>query len=252
MDTLRFDLNPNKVQEISPGISQSINLSHPWYRLMTNVFDNHKRYFEEKCKTLTAELESLTGRWSAGSRASMESQGGVTRSNKTDRVKVMITAESVIAGFMIAYGALNLQMLVYWTEKEHVGSLVTTYLSGVLIYLVALTCLTSIILLHASLDTDSTEDARYKWGSWLFNWTILMTAIFVCLNVDSIYTFTKPPPLGHERVPQTWLPDASVDGMLIFFIFYGLAMGVIWLCATWAQKRQAKAGRLEQIQSAPP
>jgi hypothetical protein len=60
MDTLRFDLNPNKVQEISPGISQSIYLSQPWYRLMTNVFDNHRRYFEEKCKTLTTELESMT------------------------------------------------------------------------------------------------------------------------------------------------------------------------------------------------
>jgi len=161
----------------------------------------------------------------------MEPQSEV---RKTDRVTVMITAESVIAGFMIAYGALNNQMLLYWSDPKNQGSPVTTYLAGVWIYAAVLTCLTSILLLHASLDTNSMEDVRYKLGNYLFDWTILMTGAFIFANVSSIYHFTAMPEHTTYDVPVTPWAFVAWSG----FIAYGGFLVFIWALARMAHKKE--------------
>jgi hypothetical protein len=118
--------------------------------------------------------------------------------NMTNKVTVLITAESIIAGFMIAYGALNGQLLVHWS---HYGGsyMMTTYIAGIVIYTIVLTCFVSIVLLFNSLSTNNygnpsigaTERVRrYDAGYDLFLMAILGSAVFVVTNGISIHHFT--------------------------------------------------------------
>ncbi|MGD0177027.1 MAG: hypothetical protein ABSC50_09420 [Candidatus Bathyarchaeia archaeon] len=89
----------------------------------------------------------------------------------TGKVTTLITAEAIIAGFMIAYGALNGQMLTYWRDQTigtSTNKVITTYLVGVWIYGIVITCFASILLLYSSIDKSDT-DRRYKAGYWLFS-----------------------------------------------------------------------------------
>lgn len=126
---------------------------------------------------------------------------------------VLITAESIVAGFMIAYGALNGQLLVDWSR--HHGSLMTTYIAGIVVYAIVLTCFVSIVLLFNSLHTNRTIgknkeeekknkqklDWRYDAGYDLFLMAILGSAVFVVTNGISIHQFTVAS-LSQHRPPK--------------------------------------------------
>lgn len=149
---------------------------------------------------------------------------------KKDRVTVLITVEAIIAGFMITYGSLNGQMLIYWSILKNGGSPVTTYLSGVWIQLVVITSLTSILLLHASLSSNSMKDPRYTWGSFLFNVAIIMTFLFVATNALSIYHFTV------TNSTYNIAPSPAAQWMLLVFIVAVGGLFCIWAGATlWSR-----------------
>lgn len=157
-------------------------------------------------------------------RISIESQSEVPLTDKTGKVTSLITAESIIAGFMIAYGALNGQMLIYWSEPRHHGSLVTTYIVGVGIYAIVITCLASILLLYWSLDTNEMDDVRYKAGYGLFIWAIFLSCVFVNVAVWSIYHFTTATDHKPYDVPVTPWTTVSVIGFygyVVFLIYVG-------------------------------
>jgi nitrate reductase NapE component len=109
--------------------------------------------------------------------------------SKTEKVTVLVTVESLIAGFMIAYGALNMQMLTYWAEPGHCGSPVSTFMAGLVVYGIVLTCFASILFLFWSLRVNG-YDARYTYGWVLFTVTIFVSAIYVLQTVISIHDFT--------------------------------------------------------------
>jgi len=102
-------------------------------------------------------------------------------------VTALITAEAIIAGFMISYATLVSQMLTYWSE--HRGSLFTTFQAGLLASAVVLTCFRSIFVLHRSISSKSTT-TDYEEGYAMFVAAILLSGIYVVLNVLSIYHFT--------------------------------------------------------------
>ena len=113
-----------------------------------------------------------------------------------EKVGVLITAESIIAGFMIAYATLVTQMLFSWSRVEG-ASLFTTLQAGLLASAVVLTCFRSILLLYKSADhkpTDESEMAKAKMnygaGYDLFVAAILLSGIYVIFNALSIYHFT--------------------------------------------------------------
>jgi hypothetical protein len=103
---------------------------------------------------------------------------------------MIITAESIIAGFMIAYAALVSQMLVSWS-KVLGASLFTTFQAGLLTSLVVLTCFQSILFLYRSTGPlnrqPNIED--FQTGYDLFIAALLGTGIYVILNIISWYRF---------------------------------------------------------------
>jgi hypothetical protein len=123
------------------------------------------------------------------------------------KVTALITVVSIIAGFMFAYGALNMQMLTYWAD--HKASLVGTAAAGIYIYGIVLTSLVSILFLYWSLDAE-TKDFRYKWGFALFLLTIALSMIYAVLTAESIYTFTVTTNSTGYHVPRD-LPLSWVD-----------------------------------------
>lgn len=166
--------------------------------------------------------------------------------NKTNKVTALITAESIIAGFMIAYGALVGQMLVYWADPLHWSdplhppSLLTTYFAGVLIYAIVLTCFVSILLLFKSLDAEETDDSRYKAGYCLFIWAIVVSCLYVALNVGSIYHFTVTP--DHKPLPLPAEPGATLS--LIGFIDYAAFLFFLGVLAILKYSEGGIAGSL--------
>ena len=56
---LRYDL-PSGVPQGTTA-DTILNERPPWVRLPTDIFDNHWRFFQGRCKKLTAELNALTG-----------------------------------------------------------------------------------------------------------------------------------------------------------------------------------------------
>jgi hypothetical protein len=157
---------------------------------------------------------------------------------KTDKVTVLITAESIIAGFMIAYGGGVGPNLLYWSEKG--GSLLTTYFAGLLTYATVLTCFASILLLFKSLDAEEENDVRYSWGYRLFIVTILMSCFYVGISVVSIYHFTVSADHKPLEISVTPLADWLVAGFSGYVVF----LIAVWIGA-W-RKNKAKPSRPKQ------
>lgn len=153
----------------------------------------------------------------------------------------MITAESIIAGFMIAYGAVNGQVLVDWSR--HGGRLTGTYIAGMLINGVVLTSLVSILFLLSSVPTnvnikdrgDPKEDKykqKYCAGYDLFLMGILGTAVFVVTNSFSIYRFTVSLPHVPMIIPINPLADILYHEFMLYaaFLLVLLIIGLVLNC----------------------
>ena len=132
-----------------------------------------------------------------------------------NEVTALITAEAIIAGFMISYATLVSQMLTYWSE--HRGSLFTTFQAGLLASAVVLTCFRSIFVLYRSINSKSTKvnTTDYEEGYAMFIAAILLSGIYVVLNVLSIYHFTL------RRLPIAPLSDfpLSFAELAVFFSY---------------------------------
>jgi hypothetical protein len=163
------------------------------------------------------------------------------RATRKERVSVLITAESIIAGFMIAYGALNGSMLIYWSNPRHHGSPITTYIAGMVIYAIVLTCFVSIILLFNSLPTtegpgteyDRLLDSRCNVGYDLFLMAILGSVAFVLISGYSIYHYavTNQTITCLDNVTSLIIPGQVValpDSLFWVFVAYALfLMGLV-------------------------
>lgn len=104
---------------------------------------------------------------------------------------MIITAESIIAGFMITYAALVSQMLVSWSTKTG-ASLFTTLQAGLLTSLVVLTCFTSIVYLYRSTDSPDlrANSGNFQIGYDLFIAALLGTGLYVIFNILSWFRFS--------------------------------------------------------------
>jgi hypothetical protein len=161
--------------------------------------------------------------------------------NMTDRVTVLITAESIIAGFMIAYGALNGQLLVDWSR--HHGSLLTTYIAGIVIYTIVLTCFVSIVLLFNSIPTNGENLlGRYNAGYDLFLMAILGSAVFVVANGFSIRQFT----VGSNHMPISCIPVSPLADIWFYAFLVYAAFLLVLLMAVLIFSRRKLLGYLER------
>ena len=150
---------------------------------------------------------------------------------KTEKVTVLITVESIIAGFMIAYGALNMQMLAHWAKEG--APLVGTAVAGIWIYAIVLTCFVSILFLYCSLDTDSkygSFDVRYAWGFCLFCWIIVLSTIYVGETAHSIYRLTVRTNCMGQHAPWCY-PDTLAT--LTWNLFKVYVLSLFLLCAAF-------------------
>lgn len=151
--------------------------------------------------------------------------------DKTEKVTVLMTVESVIAGFMITYGALVGQMLITWRELH--GELFTTVFAGVLIYALVLTALRSMLLLFKSIDRKDQDDANYMAGYSLFKTLVYGSGLYVLLNVASILNFgitQKPVPY-----PATF---ENCAGLGIGFLAYAILYVGLW--PRWQSRRMGR------------
>lgn len=134
---------------------------------------------------------------------------------------MLITAESIIAGFMIAYATLVSQMLFNWSTVKG-ASLFTTFQAGLLASAVVLTCFRSIFLLYRSTaPTNADKNSDYGVGYDMFIAAILLSGIYVMLNVLSIFHFTflsslsiKPTP-----IPTPWDFGSSFFELVLFSLY---------------------------------
>ena len=141
----------------------------------------------------------------------------------TNKVAALITAEAIIAGFMISYATLVGQMLIYWSE--HGGSLFTTFQAGLLATAVVLTCFRSIFVLYRFIHSTQTNTADYEEGYAMFVAALILSGIYAVLNLLSIYHFTlRPKPI--EPTPSwdfvsSFVPSfAPYLAELTLFFFY--------------------------------
>jgi hypothetical protein len=137
---------------------------------------------------------------------------------------------------MIAYGAVNGQLLVGWGCQSfgalcNMSGLMGTYIAGMEINVVVLTSLASILLLLNSIPTSNKEPAvckgRYYLGYDLFLIAILGTVAFVFGNAISIHSFTVSPIHVAMNIPVEPLAG------LIFrvFLFYAGLLAVVLVMA---------------------
>jgi hypothetical protein len=144
----------------------------------------------------------------------------------TQKVTVLITAESLIAGFMIAYSALNGQLLVDWFRHGGSLMLMPTYIAGIAINAIILTFFVSIILLVSSVPSPTNTKklrGRYDAGYDLFLTAILGSALFVVANSLSIHHFTV------ESQQLICLPAELANVVFKEFLAYGVLLGLMVL-----------------------
>jgi small-conductance mechanosensitive channel len=150
---------------------------------------------------------------------------------------VLITAEAIIAGFLIAYGAVNGQMLTYWSNRPN-GSPTTTYIAGIVLDAIVLTSFLSIVLLFNSLHTTNTNDTknllgRYNAGYDLFLWAILGSMAWVVTNGYSIYQYTVTNQTIRCFDNSTFQAIGQVvtlhDSLFYVFVVYAAALSVLVL-----------------------
>ena len=151
--------------------------------------------------------------------------------DKTAQVTALMTAESVIAGFMIAYSALIGQNLLYWTDPHHHGSPFTTFLVGLAIYGIVLTFFRSILLLFKSIETRKTNEGKYKAGYELFIAAMLGAGTYIILNALSTYHFTLRNAVF--EISSEFIPLDSTLALIAFFVYVAVLLekpGVVqWL-----------------------
>jgi hypothetical protein len=135
--------------------------------------------------------------------------------DKSVQVSALMTAESVIAGFMIAYAALGGQNLLHWADPSYRGSPLTTFVVGLFVYAIVLTCFRSLLLLFQSIKTSETNQTKYEDGYELFLAAILGSGIFVILNVLSTYHFTVR--LTTFEIPNDFVPAVCTVFLIVFF-----------------------------------
>jgi len=134
---------------------------------------------------------------------------------------------------MIAYGAVNGQILLIWACKSELtanvncdmSGLVGTYVAGMMINVVVLTSFASILFLLSSIPLNIEnggrfEEVRTKYyaGYDLFLVALLGTAVFVVSNSSSIYNFTV------KLAGMSWHVHPLAD--LLYYEFW-LYVGVL-------------------------
>ena len=129
-------------------------------------------------------------------------------------------------------------MLFEWSQVnvEHTTSapsLFTTFLAGILIYAIVVTCFRSILILFKSFDTNETDDVNYKAGHDLFTVAVLGSCAYVIMNVLSIYHFTITPDHLPLDIPARLHVSTLVACTVLVVGFFGyvaiLLHGLWWL-----------------------
>ena len=140
-------------------------------------------------------------------------------SKRMDRkVTALITAESIIVGFLAAYATLVNSTLVYWSERG--GQIFTTVFAGLLIYAMMLTAFRSVHLLFRSIDTDDPENEDYRAGYDLFLIVLFGSGIYVLMNAASVVHFS----MTGANVP---IPDERLSISIAASFFAGWVSCVV-------------------------
>lgn len=135
---------------------------------------------------------------------------------KEAKVTVLMTAESIIIVFLIAYAPAVSQMLVYWSDKSHPGPLFTTVFSGLLIYTLILIAFKGILMLYRSIDANDPNNENYEVGYDLFLVVVGGSCVFVAMNAISILQYGKTgSSLNVPYEPWIWI-------WAVFFAFWVL------------------------------
>ncbi len=109
--------------------------------------------------------------------------------DKTRRVTALMTAESIIVGFSIAYASLINERVVHL--RDFGKPVFTTVLAGLLVYGLVLTAFRSLLLFYKSIRTDDPFERNYNSGYDLFLMTILGSGLFALMNAASIVHYAK-------------------------------------------------------------
>lgn len=140
-------------------------------------------------------------------------------------MSALITAESIIAGFMITYGALGAQLLIKWGM---LGLGATTYMAEIMANAIILTSFTSILILFRSIKTPTLNTVEYDAGYNLFILSIFGSAFFVVVNSYSISHCIASPvciPIS-SPIPSCGLATWGLG----LFLGYALFLLFVWIC----------------------
>jgi hypothetical protein len=160
---------------------------------------------------------------------------------REQRVATLITAESIIVGFLVAFGSGVNETLVFWIERGK--PIFGTVLAGLLISGLALTAFRSIYLLYKSIDISDVcdvqhSDERYIAGYYLFLIVIGGSGVYVLMNGYSILHYAMTG--GNLPVPceSLWISIATslLVAWVLLVVFKPLEL------AEWIRRTRSKYG----------
>ena len=139
--------------------------------------------------------------------------------DREQRVATLITAESIIVGFLVAFGSGVNQTLVSWIETGK--PIFGTVFAGLLISALAITAFQSIYLLYRSIDISDADDllhsdGRYKSGYDLFLMVIAGSGVYVVVNAYSILHYAMMG--GNVPVPCEPLSISIAGSFLVAWV----------------------------------
>jgi hypothetical protein len=108
-----------------------------------------------------------------------------------DQVTALMTAESIVVGFLLAYSSLFNVRVVDVTHLPQPQSPVSTVLAGFLVYGLILTAFRSLLLLFESIRTADPCEGNFRAGYDLFLLVILGSGIYVVMNAVSVVHYAR-------------------------------------------------------------
>jgi len=134
-------------------------------------------------------------------------------------VTALMTAESIVVGFLLVYASLINETVVRLKDTEQ--PVFTTVLAGFLVYGLVLIAFRSLLLLFESIRTGDPYERNYNAGYDLFLMVIIGSGVYVLMNAVSVVHYAI---IGHNvifscvpvcprELPSVELPYIVVAGI---------------------------------------
>jgi len=148
------------------------------------------------------------------------------------KVTALMTAESIIAGLLLAYAPVVNERVVSLKNATPPQPVFSTVLAGLLIYGLVLTAFRSLLLLFESIRTGDPCERNYNAGYDLFLMVIIGSGAYALMNAVSVVHYaiigsnvTVPcEPVFTSELPSIIVAGILTVGLVMLFVFFPLQL----------------------------